>query len=475
MAEIGQFLGNEMRLEQQLSTRQLQSLELLNLPALELEERLSQELAANPVLELAEPLPEHEPETPSDTPPEKDDEAAIDARTVESSDEWADELPVPGDTVPGGVPDEVREYLMNSPAAPPSLQEQLQDELNVAVASPAVLRAAEQVIDSLDDAGYFRSTAADVAMTADVELAEAERALKLIQSFDPAGVGARDVGECLRLQLERRGKLDPVMEKILGEHLDDVARNRLPQLARELGITLDDLNLRLAMLRSETTPHPCSTLVPPGNDFVQPEAAIVRGEDGKFEAVPLRGSMPRVYLSERYLRMLDDASLPPDAANYIREKVRQARELMRALELRGSTIMRITDLLTGTQSEFFENGVEFLKPLTMKQVGEKLELHETTISRAVANKFVKTPRGVLPYKYFFTSGFTGENGETVSNRAVMEKIRELIGNEDPTRPLSDDQLAGMLKAGGLAVARRTVAKYRESLNIPSSNLRRIHR
>ena len=184
--------------------------------------------------------------------------------------------------------------------------------------------------------------------------------------------------------------------------------------------------------------------------------------------------MPKLFLAERYLKLLETPELSPEDRTYLREKLQQARELMRALDLRQSTIMRIAEVIIRTQRDFLDRGVEHLKPLTMKQAGEMLDLHETTVSRAVAGKFVETPQGTFPFKYFFTAGFTGEDGRELSNRAVMEKIRELIDQENPAKPLSDEQLAQQLKAEGLAVARRTVAKYREQLNIPSSSLRRKH-
>ncbi len=294
-----------------------------------------------------------------------------------------------------------------------------------------------------------------------------------MQSFDPPGVGCRDLAECLKLQLERTGELTPLYREILDHHLEEIARNHLPQLARTLRISLEELNRCLARLR-RLNPYPGSALAPEHADFVMPEVSIVRGADGEYEVAPRRNGMPRLFLAERYLKLLETPDLPAADKAYLRDKLQQARELMRALDLRQSTIVRIAGVIVATQRDFLDNGVAALKPLTMKQAGEMLELHETTVSRAVANKYVETPQGIFPFKFFFTAGFTGEDGTSVSNRAVMEKIKELIDKENPAKPLSDEQLAQMLKAGGLAVARRTVAKYREGMNIPSSSLRRKH-
>lgn len=470
-----QTLSNTLRQEQQLSTRQLQSLELLNLPALELEDRLLQELAANPVLEEAPPDGQEEIDlttssTADSDAPEKEDEATLDEHAADS-DEWQDELPVPeGDHETDSG--ELRDYLLNSIAAAPSLQTQLLDELAVADTDPRTRLLAEQVIGSIDDSGYLRTPAADIAMAADADLTEVERAIRLVQSFDPPGVGCRDLAECLKLQLERTGKLTPLLREILDHHLEDIARNRMPQLAKTLHITPEELSANLAELR-KLNPHPGAGFAPTASEFVVPEAEIIRTEDG-YAAIPRRGTMPRLFLAERYLKMLENPDLTSEERSYLREKLQQAREFMHALELRQSTILRIAEVLARTQRDFLDHGVEALHPLTMRQVGEELQLHETTISRAVANKYIQTPRGIFPFRYFFSSGFAAENGEELSNRAVMEKIRELVDAEDPAKPLSDDKIASLLKQSGITVARRTVAKYREAINIPASNLRKKH-
>lgn len=465
-----QTLSTTLRQEQQLSARQLQSLELLNLPLLELEERLLQAMAANPLLEAEDP---DEFPTPEATPPsEAEDEANYDAEAAEA-DEWSDDLPLPSCAGCGEDETERREYLFNSLTDAPTLQEQLMQELALSGAPPEIRKVAEEVIGGIDDSGYLRTTVADLAMSTGKPVETVEAALKLVQGFDPPGVGCRDLSECLKLQLERKNALTPVLAEILDHHLEEIARNRLPQLARTLRISLEELNACLALLK-KLSPYPGSALAPNHSEFVAPEVEIVPVGD-HYEAHSCKGSAPRLFLAERYLKMLETPELSSEDRAYLREKLQQARELMRALDLRQTTIVRIAQVIADTQRDFIEQGVEALKPLTMRQVGEELELHETTVSRAVANKFVQTPQGIFPLKFFFSAGFTSEDGSELSNRAVMEKIRDLIQSEDPAKPLSDEQLAQMLKSDGLAVARRTVAKYREALGIPSSNLRREHR
>ena len=464
-----QTLSTTLRQEQQLSARQLQSLELLNLPLLELEERLMQAMAANPLLEAesADDLPEPEPPAPA----EAEDEANFDAEAAEA-DEWRDDLPLPSDNCARDDDAERREYLLNSLTDAPTLQEQLLQELALSDAPANLRRVGAEIIGGIDDSGYLRSTVPDIAMSTGEPVEVVEKALELVQGFDPPGVGCRDLPECLKLQLRRKNALTPVLEEILDHHLEEIARNHLPQLARTLRISLDELYGCLGELR-KLSPFPGSALAPEHSEFVAPEVEIVKSGDG-YAVHSCKGAAPRLFLAERYLKMLETPDLCGVDRAYLREKLQQARDLMRALELRQSTIVRIAEVIARTQRDFLAEGVEALHPLTMRQVGEELELHETTISRAVANKYVRTPQGIFPLKFFFSAGFTSEDGAELSNRAVMEKIRELIQKEPPAKPLSDEQLAQMLKAGGIAVARRTVAKYREALGIPSSNLRRQH-
>lgn len=465
-----QTLSTTLRQEQQLSARQLQSLELLNLPLLELEEKLLQAMAANPLLEAEEPDDFPEPEAPA-PPAEAEDEANFDAEAAEA-DVWSDDLPFPSGTGGGEDDAERREYLFNSLTDAPTLQEQLMQELALSEASPQIRAVASELIGSIDDSGYLRSTVADLAMSTGEPVEAVEAALRLVQSFDPPGVGCRDLSECLKLQLARKGALTPVLRELLDHHLEEVARNRLPQLARTLRIPLEELNACLAELK-KLSPYPGSAIASGHSEFIAPEVEIIPVGD-HYEVNSCKGSAPRLFLAERYLKMLETPELSSEDRAYLREKLQQARELMRALDLRQTTIIRIAQVIANTQREFLKQGVEALKPLTMRQIGEELELHETTVSRAVANKFVRTPQGIFPLKFFFSAGFTSEDGSELSNRAVMEKIRELIQAEDIAKPLSDEQLAQLLKAAGIAVARRTVAKYREALGIPSSNLRRRH-
>ena len=449
---------------------------------LELQERLSQELAANPVLEevpsgtelqVGDPLSAGSGEA---EPPDAGDEALASEQLVREAENWHDELPFPGGGHEGGGGGSAdpadRDFFFDSLAGEPTLQELLLDELRLSNVDDRQRRIGELVIGSIDDSGYLRTHPADIAMAADASLEEVEQVVRLIQTFDPPGVGAFTPGECLRLQLERRGEKDPRLFELIDRHLDDIGNNRLPQVARAMKISLPELDRLLEKLRS-LHPYPGTALAPSGAVFVAPEVEIVR--DGDAYTVKPSGRQVRLRIPERYWKMLEDPSLSAADRAYIRDKIAAARELMRALEMRETTIRRIAAVIADEQRDFFDKGVAFLRPMTMRHVAEKLDLHETTVSRAIAGKYLQTPRGFFEFRYFFSSGFQAADGTAVSSRSVQEAIRHLIDGEDARKPLSDEKLSRLLRQEGLDVARRTVAKYREEMHIPPTHLRRSHR
>lgn len=464
-------LGQQQEQRQQLSARTLQSLELLHLPLPELEARLTRELEINPVLEEtvpAEPLSEPSPADDRDD----GDESRLDERSAEA-DEWRDSLPLPG-SGDGGADE--HDYLANSPAPPESLDSLLLRELATAAVDERTREVARAVIESLDENGFLTTPPADVAMMCNAELAEVEAAVKLVQSFDPPGIGARDLPEALKLQLARSGKLTELLAKLVDDHLPDIAKNKLPQVAKALGITMEELQKQLDELK-KLNPAPASAFRAAPEGFIEPELEIRRSPDGNYTVKLLRERRREVVISERYLKMLDDPALDPETKAYVRERVQRARELLAALDRRKTTLEKLGEVIVATQRDFLERGVKALHPLTMKHAGELMNVDESTVSRAAADKLVVTPQGVFPCRFFFSSGFSpaaagGDADAGVSNRAVMERIREIVAAEDPAHPVSDDAIAAQLKAEGTNIARRTVAKYRDLLKIPASNLRR---
>ena len=466
-------LGQLQEQRQQLSARTLQSLELLHLPLPELEARLTRELETNPVLEETPPDDSPPPETAPDGERDDGDESRLEERGAEA-DEWSDSLPLPGGANAGAS--DGRDYLADSPAPPEPLESQLLRELATSNTDERRREVALAVIGSLDENGYLTTPVADVAMMCDADLPEVEGALKLVQSFDPPGIGARNLSEALKLQLERSGRLTPKLKALVEEHLDDIAKNKLPQTAKALGVTLEELQGMLDELKT-LSPAPAAAFRAAPEHFVEPELEIRRTRDGNYSVKLLRERRREVVISERYLKMLEDPTLDPATKNYVREHVQRAKELLAALDRRKSTLEKLGEVIVATQRDFLDRGVKALHPLTMKRAGELMNVDESTVSRAAADKLVITPQGVFPCRFFFGSGFSpaaaGDGGDAgISNRAVMERIREIVAAEDPSRPESDDAIAAKLKAEGTNIARRTVAKYRDLMKIPSSSLRR---
>ena len=341
-------------------------------------------------------------------------------------------------------------------------------------APPRIREIAESVIGSIDDGGYLRTPRADLAMACDASMEEVDAAVALVQSFDPPGIGAATPAECLRLQLLRRGNADPVLLDLVDHYLEDVSENRLPRVAKALNISLEELQQYLTELRN-LSPYPGAVLSPAHAAYIAPEAEIVPDPERKGYFRVLPGERPvRLYIPERYWKMLEDPALSAADRAYIKEKIAAAQELMRALDQRDTTIRRIAGVIAEEQREFFLHGVEFLRPMTLREVGDTLELHEATVSRAIAGKYLQTPKGLLEFRYFFSCGYREDGGNALSSRAVLEKIRKIVQREDPAKPFSDGKIAELLQADGVSIARRTVAKYRESLGIAPASQRKIY-
>lgn len=456
------------RLEQQtaLSLNQQRSLELLALPVTDLDIRLQEELQSNPMLEVEEfPSAEITAAGNEVSPPENFDENDYEQNSV-LSESWADDLPLPCER---DASDDRRDFFNQLSAPPPALKSSLLEELSVLSLPEEIFRAALEIIGSLNDDGYLTTALADLAMVAMVDMSDMETALDIVQKIAPPGAAARDLPECLKLQLERSGRMTPQLKKLLTCGIEDLEKNRLDQLAGKLQISMPELESMLKTLRS-LNPAPGKS----GNSagVIIPDLVIDRDGNGNYRVTPRRSRNMRITISPVYEKLRDDASLSAQERQYFTEKLAGARELLNALERRQNTLVRLGELLIRHQKEFLDNGKEFLKPLTMKSAAAELEVNESTVSRAVDGKYAETPQGILPLKFFFSSGYNTADGDDVSGMAVREKIRQIIAAEDSSRPYSDEAIAGMLKDQGVPVARRTVAKYREAMGIESSSLRK---
>ena len=347
------------------------------------------------------------------------------------------------------------------------------EQLRLSDADAQTAAVAETIIGSIDESGYLRTQLPDIASTANASPEQVNEALKLVQSFDPPGIGARDLKECLLLQLERQKSQDKRLLKLIKYHLEDIGKNRLPQVARIMRISIEELTGLVEKIK-DLNPYPGSAVSPDNTVFVIPELSVEKVNDD-FQITLNDEQIPHLRISRMYMNLLEDPNTPKETRDYIREKIISGKMLIRSLEQRQSTIQRIAQVIVDSQHDFLVKGIEYMRPLTMQQVADKLGLHETTISRAIANKYIQTPIGLFEFKFFFSGGYQTDEGEVLSSKSIKEKIRDLILKEDREKPLSDSKLSTMLKKAGLSVARRTVAKYREEMDIPPSNLRKEYK
>lgn len=480
------------RQEQQLSPQQYQSLEILMAPLMELQQRIAQEVAMNPLLEqdadrnlelIGDPLstleyPTSSSEKNTDGDNYDDAESPNTDDFLELSRLARDFHGITGERASHGSTTDLqerRDYMFNSLVEQPSLQEQLLQQLRLSSVSEQLYPVAELVIGSIDDTGYLCSNLPDIAIAAETTVAKVEEALALVQALEPPGIGARDVKECLLLQLRRRVPPPLRLIRLVENYLEEIGRNRLPQIAKELEITIAELQKMIDELK-KLDPFPGTAEVPDANsEYITPELSVIKNKDGDYSIINNKSYMPRLRISQTYLDMLEDPHTSPETREYIRTNLLNAKGLMRSVEQRNSTIHRITEVIVDVQRGFFDHGVEALRPLILQQVADKLDLHGTTISRAIAGKYIETPWGVFEYKFFFSGGYQTEDGGDISAHGVKEKIREIIENEPPEKPLSDSKLMKLLEDAGMSsIARRTIAKYREEMGILPSHLRKKH-
>ncbi|MCA1963794.1 MAG: RNA polymerase factor sigma-54, partial [Prosthecobacter sp.] len=335
---------------------------------------------------------------------------------------------------------------------------------------PNLVRDTEFLIGSLDDRGFLNTPVEELSLQHGIPLERLQKAKNLLTTFDPVGVGADDLRECLLIQLERLGKRQSLAYRLVDMHLDDLANKRYPVLSRKLGVPMEQIS-RAADFISTLDPRPASRFAASANNYVTPDI-IVERQGSEWVPVMNNDELPHLRLSNAYKDMLSQPESNAEVRNYIRDKLRSGKFLIRSIQQRQQTIYKIAVQILAHQREFLEKGTGFLRPLNMAQVAEEVGVHETTVSRAIAGKYMATPHGVFELKFFFSHGVKTDSGEDLSNTSVKNAIADLIKNEPKAKPLSDDKLAKILDQQGIKVARRTVAKYREALGILPSHLRK---
>jgi len=330
---------------------------------------------------------------------------------------------------------------------------------------------AEMIIGNIDDYGYLKASVDELSFSTNIPADRILEVLKVIQSFHPPGVGARNLRECLLLQLERAGREKTLEYKIVRDFMEALGKRKVPEIARGLGVNVEQVQTALARI-GHLEPRPGRDFLPDDERYISPEIFVQKiGEE--YVVTTNNEQIPHLRISNTYKDLMAQANSSPEVRDYIREKIRAGKFLIKSLQQRQQTILNIGKEIVARQREFMEKGVACLKPMTMVQVAEAVHVHETTVSRAVSNKYIDTPQGLFELKYFFTSGIQTANGG-VSNTSVKDMVADLFAKENSGKPLSDQEIVRMLQEKGIVIARRTVAKYRAELNILPSNLRKVY-
>ncbi len=472
-----------LSLQQILAPQLQQSLHLLQVSTLELQSLVQEELQQNPLLEDVpkdEPQVEIERSSEDTAAKEKDADAAakeeLDFKEEfevlsKLDEEWREYF---SQTSSFGKfsreQEEQRQHFFDSLTEEESLQQHLIEQLTFLNLEESERKIAELIVGTINDDGYLLTPIEEMAVSSGVSLDQLETALDLVQSFHPVGVGARNLQECLLIQLDRLGKSEGIEASLVQKHLEDLGRRRYPEIARALGVSPQEVQ-KLADFISTLEPKPGRMFSSEQHQYVSADV-VIQKVNGDYVVVLNNDQIPHLRISNAYKELMANPEKAAEAKDYIRDKIRAGKFLIKSIHQRQQTIGNIAKVIVDRQHEFLEKGVSCLKPLTMAQVAEEVGVHETTVSRAVANKYMQTPQGLFEMKYFFTPGFETASGAAMSNTSVKEQISQLIEREDTNKPLSDQEIVAILKEKGIPIARRTVAKYRNELNILPSNLRK---
>ena len=476
-----------------------QSLKILQVPAMELRSAILEELESNPTLEE---LPYEDISID-----EQRDGNSLDQDPVESGSDFNDETEIPApktdnesaerldfsdefevlermgedwhgylNEAAGEIPytsedAQRRQYFFDSLTNSQSFQENLLEQARLVEEDENVLTALEYVLGSLDDNGLVTSKASDLALMSQLPLMTIQKAVKLLQSLDPPGIGAESIADCLLLQLKRKGRENSLAAKIITRQWKLLLRRRIPEIARSFRVTVKEVEEAIAEI-SLLDPAPGRKFSEDINQVIEADVTVQKDENGEWQISLNNEYIPRLRISSEYKQLLAKGKLAGKDRDYLQNQFRSGRFLISAIEQRQQTIEKITRKLLEFQADFFEKGRAYLRPLTMNQVAESVGVHETTVSRAVSGKYIRSPLGLHEMKFFFTPGYQGEDGREVSNKSIKDRIAKIIESETPSKPLSDQKIVEILKAEGITIARRTVAKYREESGILPTNLRR---
>jgi RNA polymerase sigma-54 factor len=460
-----------------------QAIKLLQMSRLELQEVLNQEMVENPILEEQEETTEaerteaardtEEPPAPaaSETAPAAEEKERDSFEEIDFNSYFEDYLDSAYN--PRQYQEQPEEFsLENVLTRPEGLPEHLTWQLSMADASPAVREIAAYLIGNIDEDGYLRVTREEIRQAHYENDADVEAALALVRSFDPPGVGAFDMPDCLLLQLRALGVENPLIECIIREHWPEFLNRQFGPLAKALGVGMSEIQAAFEIIKN-LEPKPGRKHSSERTIYVEPDV-FVRKISDEYVIQLSEDGLPKLRISAAYRRLLrgGNGAIGAEAANYLKDKMRSAIWLIKSLDQRQRTIYKVADSIVRHQRAFLDHGIEHLRPLVLRDVANDIGMHESTVSRVVSNKYMHTPRGLFPMKYFFHSGIDSSHGDDVSSLSIKNKIARIVEEEDARRPHSDARITQKLRAEGIQIARRTVAKYREELRIPSSSQRK---
>ena len=483
----GMSQSTQLRQELKINPRLYQAMDLLYMPLLDLQQHLKQELLNNPFLDLVEAEEEDEEEQTEaeaspETPEEKERGEEID---------W-EEILLDGFDTAGGRREEheEREYYEPVTVATRDLSDHLRDQVNLLELSPREALLADEFLGNINDDGYLATPVPDIvesvneliAQAAESEdrdfadlplytLEEGEAMLKKVQDLDPPGVGARDLRECLMLQLEEAGLSQSVPYRLVRDCFEELIAHRWSEISKRFGISAADVQ-KAADEIAKLDPKPGLRFRSGDENYIIPDL-IVDKIDGQYHVFLNDANLPRLRLSKAYQEIArDKKKFEGENKEFISNKLNSANWMIQAIEQRRQTMLKVMNYIVDRQRDFFEKGVQFLKPLTLREVAEVINMHESTVSRVTNEKFVQTPRGVLPLKFFFSSGLATSEGDDVSARGIKAQLQKLVQEEDPRHPLTDQAIVNILRESGVQIARRTVAKYRDQLGVLSARMRK---
>ncbi len=477
--ETTQQMRTEMRLR--MAPRMIQSMEILQLPVMALQERIEQELGENPILEDLRESPSSEtgdddsPATPAEEPV-LDSEPDEFESLISLDENWSeiyDEGPRRSRSSLSEQSDRKQEAMQNMASRPRSFHDDLVGQLGFFDCEPIVREIAEYIIYNLDDKGLYQQDLHNVIRDfngrATPELAE--QGLKLVQRLDPPGVGARDLRECLLLQLNPSLPGHDVLYTLISQHFDDLEHNRLPVIEKKTGISLERIKDSLEHLRRLNL-RPSAAFEVENPHYVIPDLIIECTDQGAYDVRLADQNAPQLAISRDYLKQLRNKETDQATRDFIQKKIQSARWLIESIEQRRNTLLRVARAIIEHQKEVLDRGPEFIEPLKMQQIADKVGVHVTTVSRAVDDKWIQTPRGIFPLKRFFGGGTTTAQGDEIAWDTIKQKLLEVIAKEDKLNPMSDEEIVDEMSRQGVKVARRTVTKYRQNLLIPSSRQRK---